>query len=365
MEKRDYYEVLGVAREASAQDIKGAYRRLAMKYHPDRNQGDKQAEEKFKEASEAYEVLSNDEKRRIFDTYGHAGLSGQGFQGFSDVGDIFSSFGSIFEDLFGFSGGGKRGRRGADLRYDLGLTFEEAVFGTEKEIEFDREAICKRCDGQRADPGSSKKTCNGCGGSGQIRRNQGFFSVAVTCPTCQGEGVIITQYCKGCRGRGKTLEKKTVSVKIPAGVDQGVRLRVEGEGQAGAGGGPNGDLYVFLEMGESEHFEREGADLILNQPISMVQAALGCRMTIPTLGENKEIEVPPGVQHDHRITLTGEGIARLRGVGRGDLYVDLKIVIPKKLSKEQKELLEKLAEVSGDIPGQPNPTGGGFFDRFF
>ena len=227
MEKRDYYDVLGVSRGASGADIKKAYRKLALQFHPDRNQGNPEAEEKFKECSEAYEVLANDEKRKVYDTYGHAGLSGQGFEGFSDVNDIFSSFGSIFEDFFGFggsAGGGRtRARKGADLRYDLVLEFSEAAFGVEKDVEFNREVVCKACNGSRAEPGG-KKTCHTCGGSGQIRRTQGFFSVASACPTCQGEGEIITKPCKACKGRGKTIEKKTVSVKIPAGVDQTPRF---------------------------------------------------------------------------------------------------------------------------------------------
>lgn len=367
MSKRDYYEVLGVSRGASQQDIKKAYRQQALKYHPDRNPGNTEAEDKFKVASEAYEVLANDEKRKIYDAYGHAGLSGQGFEGFADVNDIFSSFGSIFEDFFGFSSspgrGGRRARRGADLRYDLVLEFEEAAFGVEKTIDYDRETVCQACDGSRAESGG-KKACPTCGGAGQVRRSQGFFSVATTCPTCHGEGEIITNPCKACKGKGKILEKKKVSVKIPAGVDQGVRLRVTGEGQGGSGGGPNGDLFVFLQVKDSKYFDRDGDDLIYSQPLSMVQAALGCQIEIPSLeGESLTVDIPAGAQHGHRATIAGQGIPRLRGVGRGDLYVELQIQIPTKLNKEQRELLEKFAELTGDRVQQAQSAG--FFNKLF
>lgn len=366
MEKRDYYEVLGVSRGSSSQDIKKAYRKLAMQYHPDRNPDSPEAEDKFKECSEAYEVLASDEKRKVYDAYGHAGLSGQGFEGFSDVSDIFSSFGSIFEDFFGFSGSaggrGQRPRKGADLRYDLVLEFEEAAFGVEKDIEFNREVICKPCDGSRAEPGG-KKTCSTCRGAGQVRRTQGFFSVATACPSCHGEGEVISIPCKSCRGRGKSIEKKKVSVKIPAGVDQGVKLRVSGEGQGGSKGGPNGDLFVFLQVKESKFFERDGYDLIYQTDISMAQAALGCGLRVPTLeGEKSDITVPPGVQHGHRVTVAGGGIPRLKGVGRGDLYVELGVKIPTKLNKEQKDLLLKFAEASGDTTQGKE---GGFFHKLF
>lgn len=366
MEKRDYYEVLGLSRGASDADIKRAYRQMAMQYHPDRNPGNKEAEDKFKECAEAYEVLADAEKRKVYDAYGHAGLSGQGFSGFSDVNDIFSSFGSIFEDFFGFSspggqGGKKRPRKGADLRYDLVLEFEEAAFGVEKQVEYDREISCGTCKGERAEPGG-KRTCTSCGGSGQIRRNQGFFAVASACPTCQGEGEMVTTPCKACKGRGRVKESKKVSVKIPPGVDQGVRLRVGAEGQGGAYGGPAGDLYVFLQVKDSPHFERDGSDLIYGAHISMVQAALGCKLNVPTLGDNKiEVDVQPGTQHGQRLTVTGEGIPRLRGVGRGDLIVELAVEIPTKLSKEQRELLMKFAEVSGEKV----TSGNGFFSKLF
>lgn len=366
MSKRDYYEVLGVSRGASAQDIKKSYRRLALKYHPDRNPDNREAEDKFKEASEAYEVLSNDEKRQVYDAYGHAGLSGQGFEGFSDVNDIFSSFGSIFEDFFGFSGGGagqsRRARRGADLRYDLVLEFEEAAFGVEKTIEFDREKTCDTCHGSKAEEGG-KKTCSTCGGAGQVRRTQGFFAVATACPTCMGEGEMISKPCKVCRGRGKVAEKKKVSVKIPAGVDRGVRLRVANEGQGGSAGGPNGDLYVFLDVKESKDFDRDDINLVHHKEISMVQAALGCQIKVPILGgEPKLVDVPAGVQYGHRITVAGEGIPKLRGVGRGDLFIEITISIPTKLGKEERQILEKFAELRGEKTAH---HAGGFLNKIF
>ena len=349
MSKRDYYEVLGVAKDSSADVIKKGFRKMALKYHPDKNPGDASAEAKFKEAAEAYEVLSDKEKRGLYDRFGHQGVSGQG-GGFSDVGDIFSSFGSIFEDFFGFSGGGGRGRarRGADLRYDLALDFEDAVFGIEKEIEFDRETTCSPCQGSGAAKGSTPETCQTCAGHGQVRRTQGFFSVQTACPNCRGEGTIVKDPCRSCRGQGRTMEKKKVSVKIPGGVDDGVRLRVSGEGQAGEGGGPSGDLYVFLEVKPNDKYERDGQDIILNQPIGMAQAALGCKVKVQTLDGEKEITVPPGSQWGHRVTLSGLGVPRLRGTGRGDLFVELHVVVPKKLTGEQRELLKKFAEISNE-----------------
>ena len=355
MSKRDFYEVLGVERSASAAEIKKAYRQKAIQFHPDRNPDNPEAEAKFKEAAEAYEVLSNAEKRPLYDRFGHQGVNGQaGGQGFHDVNDIFSSFGSIFEDFFGFSGGGggrQRARRGSDLRYDLEIEFEDAVFGLEKEIEFEKEAVCKACDGSGAAPGAKKVTCKTCAGHGQVRRTQGFFSVATTCPTCNGEGYTVSQHCKKCSGRGVVAEKKTVSVKIPGGVDSGIRLRVSGEGQAGENGGPSGDLYVFLEVKPNDRYEREGVDIVLKQPIGMAQAALGCKLKIETLEGEREVQVSPGTQHGNRLSIAGEGFPRLKGVGRGDLYIELQVKVPKKLNHEQKELLQRFAEISQEEAG--------------
>ncbi len=363
---RDYYEVLGVAREASADEIKKAYRTLALKYHPDRNPDDKAAEDKFKEASEAYTVLSDAEKRATYDRFGHAGLSGQGFHGFQDVNDIFSSFGSIFEDFFGFSGGGRRGgraRRGADLRYDMELEFEEAVFGIEKQIQFERAALCELCQGSGSEDGS-RKTCNTCGGQGQVRRNQGFFAIATPCPTCQGEGQIVTNPCKPCKGQGYKLQSRTVNVKVPAGVSDGIRLRVGGEGEVGQGGGPYGDLYVVLHIRESKRFIRDGNDLILDQPLGLAQAALGCKLKIKTLEDEREIQVPAGAQYGDVVSIPGAGVPFLKGIGRGDMHVRFRIVVPKKLTTEQRQLLKKFAELQGDDIGD-GQGGSGFFSKLF
>jgi molecular chaperone DnaJ len=364
--KRDYYEVLGVERAAADAEIKAAYRKAALKYHPDRNPGSKEAEDRFKEASEAYEVLSSPEKRATYDRYGHQGLSGQGFSGFQDVGDIFSSFGSIFEEFFGFGGqggaGGRgRARRGADLRYDLAIEFEEAVFGVEKEIEFERAVECATCNGSRAEPGG-KTTCRTCGGIGQVRRSQGFFSIQTTCPACRGEGEGITKPCKACNGRGAKMERKKISVRIPAGVDTGLRLRVSGEGEGGAGGATPGDLYVVLHVRESKEYERDGNDLILTRRIGIAQAALGVKMAIPTLDGEKTVEIPAGTQHGTRLTIPGAGVPHLKGVGRGDLHVQVELAVPKKLSKEQRELLEKFASLTGEETGG---AGGRFFGKIF
>lgn len=361
--KRDYYEVLGVAKSAGGDEIKKAYRQKALEFHPDRNPDNPEAEEKFKEASEAYEVLSDEQKRHTYDRFGHQGLSGQGFQGFHDVNDIFSSFGSIFEDFFGFSGGGGRARRGSDLRYDLEIEFEDAVFGVEKEVKYDRAAICTSCEGSGAETPNDIKSCTTCGGVGQVRRSQGFFSMTTTCPTCRGTGSMITKACKACKGQGHVAEKKSVKVKIPAGVDTGVRLRVAGEGEAGDLGGSYGDLYVMIHVKDSDRFERDGNDIILKQPIGMAQAALGCKMKLQTLEDESEIEVSPGTQHGDTFTVKGAGVPSLRGVGRGDLIVEYHVIVPKKMNKDQREQLEKFAELMGDdVAGHENS---GFFSKLF
>lgn len=369
MEKRDYYEVLEVSREASAGEIKKSYRKLALKYHPDRNQDNPEAEEKFKEASEAYDVLSNEDKKKIYDAYGHRGLEGQGFGGgFNDVNDIFSSFGNIFDDFFGFGGAGggggrRQARKGADLRYDLEIEFEEAAFGVEKEITYERRVSCSDCTGTGSKSGQ-KQTCNQCGGSGQIRRNQGFFAIAVACNTCQGEGSIVKDPCSPCRGSGLKPESKTVSLKIPTGVDEGTRLRVGGGGEGGGPHAENGDLYVFLNIKPSQHFERDGSDIYYPLAINIADAALGCQIDIPTLeGKTTSISVPSGTQHDQKITIREQGVPHFRGMGRGNLYVIVKIDVPKKLTSEQKELLEKFRETYG---GSNKAKGeSGFFKSLF
>ena len=363
MSKQDYYELLNVSRTASGSEIKAAYRKAALKYHPDRNPGDKEAETRFKEVSEAYEVLTDSRKRQIYDKFGHQGLAGQGYSGPQDVNDIFSSFGSIFEDFFGFSGQGSRARRGADLRYDLEISFEEAVFGVERQIEFDRYTACETCDGDGADPRYGRTTCTACGGHGQVRRNQGFFSVAVTCSACRGEGSVVKKACAGCKGKGVVAEHKKISVKVPAGVDTGLKLRVSGEGEGAPGGGGHGDLYVVLHVQESERFVRDGVDIVLPVGVSFVQAALGGTLEIETLDGSRDIQIPAGVQPGHRLTIPGAGVPHLRGAGRGDFFVELRVQIPTKLNKEQRSLLEKFAEISSGHGADSKQ--GSFFQRIF
>jgi molecular chaperone DnaJ len=346
--KRDYYEVLGVNRDASDSDLKSAYRKLALQYHPDRNPGDKTAEDNFKEASEAYEVLRDRQKRQIYDQYGHQGLEGSGFSGFGGFEDIFSSFGDIFEDFFGF-GGNRRSRshaqRGADLRYDLELEFVEAAFGKDTAIDIEKYEICKTCDGRGAEPGSSPETCPQCGGSGQVGRSQGFFTIRTTCPHCRGAGQYIANPCKACQGSGKVRVRKTVSVKIPAGVDHGSRLRLSGEGQTGAYGGPAGDLYVFIHVRPHDFFQREGTDVYCQVPISFVQAALGDKITVPTLNGEKTLDIHKGVQPGERLRLRGEGIPSLRNGQPGDQIIQISIRTPTHLNKKQESLLKEFARL--------------------
>lgn len=366
--KRDYYQVLGVNRDVDAAGLKSAYRKAAMQYHPDRNPGDKVAEEKFKEASEAYEVLADSQKRAVYDRYGHEGLSGQGYSGFRDVSDVFSGFGSIFEDIFGFGVGGAEGRgrqrhRGRDLRYDLSISFEEAMTGADREIEFDRHGVCKRCKGSQSEPGTSPEVCRTCGGTGQLRRQQGFFSLATPCHVCRGSGQKVVSPCKDCRGQGSVVEHRKMSVKIPPGVDSGLRLRVGGEGEASEHGGPPGDLYVFLTVEVSDRFRREGEDLYLEHGVNLAQAALGCRVQIPTLEGDRTLEIAAGTQPGATLTIPGAGVPRLKGGGRGDLHVVVNVVVPKKLTKRQRELLEELAQSMGDSVQPEVPSS--FFQRLF
>lgn len=344
--KRDYYEVLGVDRSAGDQDLKRAYRKLALKFHPDKNPGDREAEEKFKEAAEAYEVLRDASKRQIYDQYGHQGLEGAGFSGFGGFEDIFSSFGDIFEDFFGF-GGGRRSRsranRGADLRYDMQLSFMEAAFGTEKEIDVEKAEACNACNGIGAEPGTGAETCPHCGGSGQVGRSQGFFTVRTTCSNCRGQGQVISNPCQTCRGHGKVLARKKVSVRIPAGVDNGSRLRLTGEGEAGAYSGPHGDLYVFIHTEDHDFFKRDDTSVLCQIPISFVQAALGDTISIPTLKGKTDLEIPKGTQPGDLFRLRGEGIPSLRNGHRGDQIVQVNVKIPTHLNKKQAALLKEFA----------------------
>lgn len=349
MSKRDYYEVLGLHRTAQDEEIKKAYRKLAMKYHPDRNQGDKDAEERFKEAAEAYEVLRDAEKREIYDRFGHDGLAGTGFRGFSGFEDIFTSFGDIFEDFFGFgTRGGRRTRqkKGPSLRYDLELNLEEAFSGKEQEIAFKKWASCPGCGGSGMTPGSERKICSSCQGRGQIYRSQGFFQIGTTCPVCRGEGRIVTDPCQECRGRGKVRVDRKITLKIPPGVDTGSQLRLQGEGEPGESGGPPGDLFVMIHCKEHNFFKREGAHLICEIPVSFVQAALGKKIPIPVLDEKgtHDLEIPPGTQPGDVLTLPGMGMPGLQNDRRGDLFVRVNVRIPSKLTARQKALLEEFAE---------------------
>jgi len=352
--KRDYYEVLNVDRNASDADLKKAYRKLALQYHPDRNPGDAAAEEKFKEAAEAYDVLSDAQKRQLYDRFGHQGLEGSGFSGFSGFEDIFSSFGDIFEDFFGLGGGGRgsrsRHQRGADLRYDLSLDFLEAAFGVEKELTLDKMDTCQSCEGSGCEPGSQPETCNFCRGTGQMARSQGFFTVRTTCPHCRGTGQMISNPCQECRGTGQIKTRKTVSVKIPAGVDTGSRLRLTNEGEAGRQGGPRGDLYVFIHVEPHDFFERDNSDVICRVPLSFVQAALGDTIKVPTLDGEKKLRIPKGTQYGDVFRFNGEGIPSLRTGRRGDQIIQVIIKTPTSLNKKQESLLKEFAKLeSGKI----------------
>jgi molecular chaperone DnaJ len=355
MTKRDYYEILGVSRTASEDEIKKSYRKLAFQYHPDRNPGNPEAEDKFKEASEAYEVLHDGEKREVYDRYGHDGLQNSGFKGFSGFEDVFASFGGlggIFDELLGRGGrrGGGRsaGRAGADLRYDVHLTFEEAVFGTEKVLEFDKLETCIHCLGKRTAPGTRPVSCSACGGLGQVERRQGFFTLRTTCPTCRGDGVRITDPCPECRGVGVVQVPKKLSVKIPAGVDDGARLRLSGEGEEGSGGAPAGDLYVIIHVASHEFFERHGTDIHCQIPLSFPQAALGADIEVPSLHGNQTLTVPRGIQTGETLTLRGCGVPALRGEGRGHQVVHIVVKTPTHLNERQEELLREFATLDGE-----------------
>jgi len=345
MVRQDYYEILGVPRDADDKTIKSAYRKIALQNHPDRNPNNPEAEKRFKEASEAYQVLSDPEKRRIYDNYGHDGLKGQGFSGFSSFEDIFSSMGGIFEEFFNFGGGRRRSgpRRGRDLQYELTIDFEEAVFGASKTFDVERFEPCVHCKATGIEPGSTAATCPTCQGHGQVRRSQGFFTLTTTCPHCGGSGRVIKDPCKACKGQGKTLEKTQVSINIPAGVEQGNQLRIAGKGEPGDANGPAGDLYIFLNVEEHEFFQRRGNDLIAQLPISFCQAALGSTISVPTLdGENK-LQIPKATQPGDILRIPGKGVPHVRGYGRGDLLMQVQVEVPRHLNKRQKELLMEFA----------------------
>lgn len=346
--KRDYYDVLGVNRDATTDELKAAYRKMALKFHPDRNPGDKAAEEKFKEASEAYGVLQDPQKRSIYDQFGHQGLEGTGFSGFGGFEDIFSSFGGIFEDLFGF-GGGRRSRsrahKGADLRYDLTLSFMESAFGTETKIDVEKAETCPSCDGSACEPGTTPESCRTCNGNGQVSRSQGFFTVRSTCPACRGNGQTIPNPCKNCKGIGQVVVNKKVSVKIPAGVDNGSRLRLTGEGEAGVYGGPPGDLYVFIHVEPHKFFQREDTNIICRVELPFVQATLGTVVNVPSLRGEKELVIPKGTQHGDVFRFPGEGIVSLRTGRPGDQIVQVILKTPRNINKKQEALLKEFEKI--------------------
>lgn len=357
MAKSDYYQVLEVSREAGEEEIKKAYRKLAFKFHPDRNPDDTEAEERFKEAAEAYEVLRDPEKRQLYDRFGHDGLRGSGFGGFSGFEDIFSSFGDIFGDFFGFSPRGRtrtRARKGADLRYDLRISFLEGAFGKETEIEFRRHEACPTCEATGLKPGTGPAACPTCHGRGEVSRSQGFFTLNTTCNHCGGTGQIITNPCPDCRGQGRIQKKRRLTVKIPPGVETGSRLRLRDEGEEGGYGGPPGDLYIVIHVEPHEFFVRRGNDVLCEIPISFPQAALGAELEVPTLSGAQTIPIPAGTQTGEVFYLKGEGIPNLRGRGRGDQIIQVAVKTPTNLTPLQKELLREFAE-AGD---GPSPSSG-------
>ena len=357
MSQLDYYEVLGIAREASEEEIKKAYRSLAMQYHPDRNPDNPEAEQKFKEAAEAYEILRDREKREMYNRYGHAGVSGAaGGHHFGNNEDIFSHFSDIFSDLFGFSGMGassaNRPQAGASLRYNHKLSFRQAAKGDTIKITIPRREHCPECSGSGAKLGTSPDHCDSCNGSGQMVRRQGFFHLAVPCPHCQGRGKVISAPCPRCVGHGHIDQNRELSVKIPAGVDTGARLRLRGEGEAGANGGPNGDLFVDLYVEDDHIFDRNGQDLILNHDINFVDASLGAKLRIPTLEHETELEIPKGTQSGSVLRLSGLGLPHPNSQRKGDLLVQVNVRTPTSLSKRQEELLKEFHALEQNKPSQ-------------
>lgn len=371
MSKRDYYETLGVAKNAGKDEIKKAYRKLALKYHPDRNPDNKEAEAKFKEASEAANVLLDEQKRQRYDQFGHAGVDGQqgfgggGFGGgdFSDLGDIF---GDIFGDFFGGGRGGARrgGRRAArpgnDLQMALNVSFEEAAFGVDKTINITRMDTCQTCDGSGGKDGAKPVDCDMCHGAGEVRRQQGFFTIASACPKCQGSGQMISDPCQKCHGQGRTKRKVELEVKVPAGIDRGQRLKLTGEGDAGPQNGPHGDLYVVIDIDAHDFFERDGNNVYCQVPISFSQAALGADIEVPTLHGKVSVKIPEGTQSGKKMRLKGKGIQRLGGYGMGDQILSIHVETPTKLTSEQREVFERLAEMDSV---KSSPMSRGFFDK--
>jgi len=364
---RDFYEILGVDKGADQNAIKKAYRQMAMKYHPDKNPGDKQAEERFKEAAEAYGVLSDPQKKAQYDRFGHAGFQGfpGGGGGFHDVNDIFSAFGDIFGDFFGGQAGARgrgsrsRTQRGSDLRYVMDIDLVDVLKGTEKSIEFEAEVQCKTCSGSGAKAGSSPDTCRTCRGTGQVVRQQGFFAMATTCSACGGEGQVIKDPCGGCRGQGRVPDKRKISVKVPAGVGTGTQLRMGGEGEGGYRGGPSGDLYVQINVKDDPRFERDGQDLHTEVKVDYLQALLGSQVKVLGLDGELTLDIQSGVQPGEILRMKGEGLPGLRNPKRGDLLAHIKVDIPKKLTRSEEESLRIIAKEKGLEVGEP----AGFFGR--
>ena len=376
-EKRDYYEVLGVSRDVSADDMKKAYRKLAVKYHPDKHPGDKTAEDKFKEVGEAYDVLSDTDKRAAYDRYGHAAFSGGmgggggGGGGFHDPFDVFREVfsgggggGGIFDQFFGGGGGGRRRsdgpQRGSDLRYGMSITLEEAAHGCEREIDYERLVACKPCKGSGSNSGAAKKTCRTCGGAGQVISSRGFFQIQQPCPDCDGSGEIIADPCKACRGVGRVKEKAHVRLKVPAGIEEGSRLRSQGNGDSGTKNGPNGDLYIVIQIKAHDIFEREGHDLHCDVPLSYPVAALGGEIMVPTIEGKASVKIPTGTQNGTTFRLRGKGMKVLNSPQIGDLYVHVQIAVPTKLTHDQREALEGFSTAKGD---DTSPMEESFFEK--
>ena len=364
MDDKDYYKILGVSKESSEDEIKRCYRKIAMQYHPDRNPGNKEAEERFKLASEAYEVLRDPEKRQIYDRYGIEGLRGTGFTGFRGFDDIFSAFGDIFEDFFGFGTSHRRRtktRPGSDLRYDVKISFTEAAFGKQMDIEIPKSVNCESCSGTGAKPGTSPTTCPNCRGTGQVSRSQGFFTISTPCGHCRGEGRIIASPCTDCRGLGKIRKKTHLELKIPAGVDTGSKLRIRGEGEAGERGGPPGDLFIFIYVEPHDFFSRDGDNVVCQIPISFPQAALGTEIDVPTLNGTRSLRIPKGTESGDVLQIKGEGFPKLGSGMRGDLLVQVFVKTPKKLTKRQEEILQEFERIGGGRVGEEKKSWMGFF----
>lgn len=365
MAKRDFYDVLGVARDADDKTLKSAYRKMAMQFHPDRNPGDSDAEARFKEVNEAYDTLKDGQKRAAYDRFGHAAFENGGFGGAgAGTHDFSSTMSDIFEEFFGMGGGSRRsgGReRGADLRYNLDISLEEAFQGKTVEIEVPTSVTCDACSGSGAKPGTSPSACRTCGGAGRVRAAQGFFTLERTCPSCQGRGQVIADPCTGCGGSGRTTQERTLSVNIPAGIEDGTRIRLAGEGEAGLRGGPAGDLYIFLSIRPHDLFQRDGADLYCRVPISLTTAALGGQFDVPTVeGTTSRVKVPEGTQTGKQFRLRGKGMPVMRSTHHGDMYIQVTVETPTNLTRRQRELL---AEFEHESSGETHPASAGFFTK--